>query len=98
MPRLKNRAPAYCLHKATGQARVRINGRDHYLGPFGSRESRAQYDQLIADWRAGGQSGVQYGSTVSHLCLGYWEHCQRCPLRTRPSGQFGADELATDET
>ncbi|WP_417385647.1 tyrosine-type recombinase/integrase [Gimesia sp.] len=42
--------PAYQLHKASGQARVRINGNDHYLGPYGSQESRDEYDKLISVW------------------------------------------------
>ena len=28
--------PSYCKHLASGQAVVRLNGRDHYLGKFGS--------------------------------------------------------------
>ncbi|WP_417847301.1 hypothetical protein [Thalassoglobus sp.] len=35
MPR-KPKVPSYCLHKASGQAVVRINGRDHYLGLYGT--------------------------------------------------------------
>ena len=31
MPRLSNRPPAYTRH-ASGQAKVRYRGRDHYLG------------------------------------------------------------------
>lgn len=41
--------PAYLLHKATGNARVRIRGKDYYLGPFGSEESRQRYARLIAE-------------------------------------------------
>ncbi len=47
MPRKKNVLPSYLLHKKTGQARCRIAGKDHYLGPFGSEESRIKYSQLI---------------------------------------------------
>jgi len=47
------RIPSYTLHKATGQARVRVNGRDHYLGPFGSVESRRMYGELIAKLASG---------------------------------------------
>ncbi|MEQ8637413.1 tyrosine-type recombinase/integrase [Gimesia maris] len=50
MPNKKIRKPAYQLHKASGQARVRINGNDHYLGPYGSQESRDEYDKLISVW------------------------------------------------
>jgi integrase len=43
------RPPKYALHKASGQARIRLNGRDHYLGPFGSHASLARYAQLVND-------------------------------------------------
>lgn len=52
MPRKSGRVPSYCHHKASGRAVVRIDGRDHYLGPYGSDESHAAYERLIAEWRA----------------------------------------------
>ena len=39
--------PKYSLHKPSGQARVIIDGKHHYLGKFGSPESRNQYAKLI---------------------------------------------------
>lgn len=42
-------APKYRLHKASGQARVTINGKTHYLGTHGSEASLAKYKQVIAD-------------------------------------------------
>lgn len=53
MARRKEVVPSYLLHKSTGQARVRINGRDMYLGPYGSEESRIRYGELIAKHAAG---------------------------------------------
>ena len=41
MARPKNKIPSYLPHPASGQARVRFNGRDIYLGPYGSPESQA---------------------------------------------------------
>lgn len=35
MPRPRRKVPAYCLHKVSGQAVVRIDGRGHYLGRYG---------------------------------------------------------------
>ena len=35
MPRLKNTPPGYSHHKASGQAYVRLNSREHYLGRYG---------------------------------------------------------------
>ncbi|MGE5192552.1 MAG: hypothetical protein ACM3U2_08620 [Deltaproteobacteria bacterium] len=54
--------PAYTLHKATGQACVRIDGKNDCLDPFDSDESRARYDDLIADWLA--KHGDPAGLTV----------------------------------
>ena len=60
--------PSYLLHQRSGQARVRINGRDHYLGPYGSRESRDRYDELVVDWlRSDGSD--RFRLTVDDLAL-----------------------------
>ena len=56
MPRQKNAIPSYLLHKVSGrepQARVRIDGRDHLLGPYGSEESRIKYGKLISQVAGG---------------------------------------------
>lgn len=52
MPRKAGKVPSYCHHKASGRAVVRINGQDRYLGDFGSPESHAEYERLIAEWRS----------------------------------------------
>jgi site-specific recombinase XerD len=51
VPRHSKKVPAYCLHKASGRAVVRLDGIDHYLGPFGSAESHERYERAIAEWR-----------------------------------------------
>jgi site-specific recombinase XerD len=55
MMRRRRQLPSYRLHKATGQAVVTLNGRDHYLGRHGSQGSRDAYDRLTAQWLAGGR-------------------------------------------
>jgi hypothetical protein len=45
------RIPSYRLHKATGKAVVTLNGRDIYLGSFGTAQSR-EYNRIIAEWLA----------------------------------------------
>lgn len=47
------RVPSYRLHKPSGQARVIIQGRHFYLGPYGSAESREKYARLIAEHFSG---------------------------------------------
>src|SRR5262245_24574717 len=73
---MKKHTPAYCLHKATGQAVVRIDGRDYYLGKHGSPESHTRYDQLIAEWYANARtlpaSAQSGGLSVAELLLRYW--------------------------
>lgn len=53
MPASTNlRVPVYRHHKPSGLASVRIEGRDIYLGPHGTPESRAEYKRAIAEWLA----------------------------------------------
>lgn len=69
--------PAYRLHKGSGQARVRLNGEEIYLGKFGTPESQAKYAQLIAEYNS---SSIVDGSkpvtladnlTIAELVLGF---------------------------
>ena len=53
--RQKNTIPRITLHRPTGQARVRLCGRDHYLGVYGSDEAQEIYHRVIAEWLAGGR-------------------------------------------
>jgi integrase len=75
------RTPSYCLHKASGQAVVRIDGADHYLGKYGTPESRAEYDRLIAEWLGNGRRraapSAAAGLTVAELILAYWQWAGR---------------------
>src|SRR5690606_36866211 len=55
-PRRKpRRIPSYRLHKPSGKAVVRLNGRDFCLGDHGTPESREAYDRLIAEWLGSGR-------------------------------------------
>ena len=55
MPLLTNAVPKYRHHRASGQAVVTIAGKEHYLGPWRSKASRAEYDRLIGEWLAAGR-------------------------------------------
>lgn len=55
LPRRKS-PPSYRLHKPTGQAVVRLNGKDYYLRRHGTGESKDAYDRLIAEWLASGRN------------------------------------------
>src|SRR5258708_5757113 len=78
VPKLTRKPPAYTPHKASGQARARFEGRDHYLGPYGSRESREAYARLIAQLARDEPTpeGPTSGLSVGELILKFWAHCQ----------------------
>lgn len=56
MRKTGRKLPAYCEHKPTGQAYVRItvDGKRQtlYLGKYNSRESLAEYDRIVGEWVA----------------------------------------------
>jgi integrase len=53
---MSQRIPKYRLHKATGQACVRLNGVDHYLGKHATKASREKYHRLVGEWIANGRT------------------------------------------
>ena len=85
MARLKKGSlPSYRLYKRTGQAVVTIDGRDHYLGPFGSPSSKQKYAGLIRSWhqRQGQEHHVDESPvlndrpTIDQLILVYLKHAR----------------------
>ena len=52
--------PQMRLHSGSGHARVRLNGKEHWLGKFGSPEAQAAYDRLIAEYLIRRSGGNQY--------------------------------------
>lgn len=85
MPSKPRKIPSYRLHKPTGQAVVRLNGRDFYLGKHGTEASQEAYHRRIAEWLATGQhctpapSGTPATAelSVNELILAFWRHAQQ---------------------
>ena len=89
MARKPNVLPSYLLHAQSGQARVRIDGRDFLLGPYGSDESRIRYAELVSKSAAGlsvdpiggnrgslprNGTGEDPGPSVAELLLAFHRH------------------------
>jgi integrase len=70
--------PAYRKHKHTKQAWVVLSGKTHYLGRYGTKASRDEYDRLVAQWMANGRQTVisSNGLMVSEVILAYFQHAQ----------------------
>lgn len=47
-----HQTPKYRKHRGSGQAVVTLCGRDHYLGPHGTKASHREYDRLVCEWLA----------------------------------------------
>lgn len=78
MPRHVNRIPEMKSHRASGQAYVRLDGKYHYLGKFGSPESRVRYERTIAEWLGRGRRPVvakdASGPSVSDVLAAFMTH------------------------
>jgi integrase len=86
MLRIKSRVPKLSHHKASGQAVVRLSGKDHYVGRFGTPEAEAEYGRLLAAWFLSGRQLVTGNDEISvnELMLAYWKHCEK--YYRRPDG------------
>jgi len=85
MPGRARKIPSYCRHKASGQAVVRIDYKDEYLGPYGTPESYEKYHRLIAERFPNGVHPREShprppilhlggdGVTIVELIAVYWE-------------------------
>lgn len=89
--------PAYRLHKSRNLAVVTLHGKDHYLGPYGSPESRLRYAELIGQTSTPRSTEISPPTithkaitpkpivTVAELTLGYWEHANQYYRRNEES-------------
>ncbi len=87
MPKLVSAVPKYRKKTRPGsapQAVSTINGRDHYLGLYGSKASRLEYDRLINQWLASGRN-PRFGlpdeqleePTLKELMNAYRKWCEK---------------------
>ncbi len=98
MPRI-GRVPKYRLHKTSGRAVVTIDGKDIYLGPYNSPESRAKYDEIIGAWIRDGRRLLkpagEKGMLLGDLAIAYLAHAKTYYRKEgRPTGEQGAVKAA----
>ncbi len=88
------RIPSYRRHH-TGQAAVRLNGKDYYLGAYGTAASRQAYDRLINEYLANGRQ-VPAGEddsviTVVDLIAAFWTHANGWYVKNgKPTDELAA--------
>lgn len=95
MPRLpRNKLPSYRLHKARGLAVVTLGGKDFYLGAYGSKVSRLEYDRIVSEWISNGRNFAtavadnEHQITVTEVIAAYWGHAQAYYVKdNRPTSE-----------
>ena len=65
--------PAYRRHQ-TGQATVRIKGKDYYLGKYGSERNQERYRELIAELWERRRKQAREWPTIEELMTSYLLH------------------------
>ncbi|MAE67540.1 MAG: recombinase XerD [Phycisphaeraceae bacterium] len=101
----KPRVPSYRLHKPTGLAVVRLNGKDFYLGKHGIPASHDEYKRLIAEWlahdrriEADGHSTASVSRsdlTINELLVAYWGFATSYYVKNgKPTGEQQALKYA----
>ncbi len=96
----RNHIPKYGLHKATGQARVVLDGQTHYLGKHGTEESWKKYQQLVSSWIASSralphESGGPQDLTVTELLLAYLRFAEGYYVKNgKPTSELHCIKLA----
>ena len=85
------RVPKYRRHKAKGLAVVTINGRDVYLGKYGSAASKNQYKRLVAEhMQSGGAQNRQQEATTAEVMAAYVRHAKKYYRKHgKPTREYG---------
>lgn len=87
--------PSYKLHKASGQAYTRINGKMIYLGEFGSTMSHEKYHKNVGDWPSGNLESYGTVISVGRLAIAYVAHAECYYVKDgKPTSEVGRVRLA----
>jgi len=81
---MTKRIPKYSKH-GTGQARVRIDGKDVYLGKYGTPESKERYNALVADLLAHRHEDQEV--TVDQLAIRFNAHANEHYVQRESRGR-----------
>ncbi|MBM3982732.1 MAG: phage integrase family protein [Planctomycetes bacterium] len=79
MSRPRNPVPKYLKHKPSGLARVRVAGRDIYLGTYGSAESKREYQRVCAELATAAPAAAPATAaarTVNEVVRAFWDHAE----------------------
>lgn len=84
--------PSFKLHKATGQAYAVFESKRRYFGRHELPESKARYDQAVAEWLANGRCARvdAHDLTIVELVNAFRRRCESESIDKRDAGHFKA--------
>ena len=86
----KQSIPSYCLHKATRQAYVKLNGKRHYLGEYGTLKSKQKYHELVYQWDFNGRTPIVPDNEIYVLDLIDQYYTWACTYYRKPNGELSS--------
>ena len=96
----KKNLPGYLKHKTSGQAFCLIHGKFIYLGKYGSKASREEYERIIAEYLINGKKApptrLKDEGLVSELAVDFLNYAKKYYLDKsgKPNETFGHCKLA----
>ena len=94
--------PKYRKHRRSGQAIVTLDGKDFYLGPHGTKTSKAEYDRLVGEWLTNGRRLPVQGPaalSVSELIEAYWRFAKSYYVKNgKPTDEQASIKIALKHT
>lgn len=85
------RKPVYGMHATSGQARTTVNGKRVSLGKYGSPESLAKFQQIMAQWEADHaerKAAMPVGITVNRIAFLFLKFAEKEYVRDgKPTGE-----------
>lgn len=85
------RKPVYGHHSTSGQARTTVNGKRVSLGKYGSPESKAKFNEIMAQWESDHTERnptTPLAMTVSRLAVLFMKHANVEYIRNgKPTGE-----------
>ena len=79
---MRRKTPSYRKHRASGQAIVTLDGQMFYLGRYGSKASRIEYDRVTGEWMANGrrlpaETDCSQDITINEVLAAFLDHARR---------------------
>src|SRR3954447_14461387 len=88
------RVPSYRCYKPKNLGLVVIDGRQIYLGAYGTPESIAEYNRVVQEYLAGAPAKpspatLESAPTINQMIVAYWAHAQE--HYRAPDGSSGGE-------